>query len=93
MAPVEQDQPTFLPPALGDLIPENDRCRVVNAFGNCLPRAVHFMWLAGGNHSSFNTVNRFRGDSNNAFRNYRRRFWRRPTRPGKSAIGIHMAGA
>jgi len=37
MAPVEQDQPTFLPPTLGDLIPENDRCRVVNAFGDCLP--------------------------------------------------------
>jgi len=105
--PVEQDQPTFLPPALGDLIPENDLCRVVDAFVDSLSRAVvedkfrrhvgnlphhprvmlkiilyaytqrlyscrkiaaattrdvHFMWLAGGNHPSFNTVNRFRGD-------------------------------
>jgi len=37
---VEQDQPTFLLPALGDLIPENDLCRVVDAFVDSLSRAV-----------------------------------------------------
>jgi len=34
-------------------------CRKIAA---AVLRDVHFMWLAGGNHPSFNTVNRFRGD-------------------------------
>jgi len=38
--PVEQDQPTFLPFAVGDLISEGDLCRVVDAFIDSLPRAM-----------------------------------------------------
>lgn len=46
--PYEQDQMTFLPPSLDELVPEGDLVRVINDFVDALPRAVIELKLAKG---------------------------------------------